>query len=377
MSESDKKMPEQRALIKVWLLPIVAMVILLVMVAWMAGLFDEKVQPGLNDPLAVNVDRSDLVIVEAKDLTIYEPVPASVEAKFATLISSRLLARITQVHARAGDSVKAGQVLVSLEKSDLLAKAQQAKENSRAVEARLTEAKQNLERIEKLNNQRLVALADVDKARANEATLVAELALARQQEQEAATALSYTDIRSPIDGRLVDRFAEPGDTATPGTPLLSLYNPLSLRVESYIREQLALSLEIGQSLEVNIPSLKQKVTAIIEEIVPAANTGSRSFLVKARIDYDKSLLPGMYARMLIPSRVEKTIVIPKNRVVQVGQLDLVWVVQDDQIYRRFIRVGKALDGDNGEKGSRIEVLAGLTEGDRLLLPPLLSAQKNL
>lgn len=370
MSEPAKKIPEQKAAIRAWLLPIVAMVILLMMVAWMAGLFDEKVQPGLNDPITNGVDRSDVVVVKAQALTIYEPVPASVEAKFATLISSRLLARITDVHARAGDSVKAGQVLVSLEKSDLLAKTEQAKENSRAVEARLTEAKQNLKRIEKLNEQRLVALADLDKARANEAALMAELALAKQQEQEAATALSYTDIRSPIDGRLVDRFAEPGDTATPGTPLLSLYNPLSLRIETHVREQLALSLEIGQALDVNIPSLNKQVAAVIEEIVPAADTGSRSFLVKARIDYQESLLPGMYARVLIPSRVENTIIIPKNRVVQAGQLDLVWVEQDDHVYRRYIRLGKTFNSDNADEVETVEVLAGLSEGDRLLPPPL-------
>lgn len=363
MPETQKEIPQKRAIASVWLLPIVAVVILLMMVAWMAGVFDEKIQPGLNAPETTDTGSSDVVVVTAKEMTIFEPVPASVEAKFTTLISSRLLARITQVHARAGDSVRAGQILVSLEKSDLLAKVQQAKENSRAVEARLTEAKQNLARIEKLNKQRLVALADVDKARANDATLMAELALAKQQEQEAATALSYTDIRSPIDGRLVERFAEPGDTATPGTPLLSLYNPLSLRVETRVREQLALSLQIGQSLAVNIPSLKKEVAAVIEEIVPAADAGSRSFLVKARIDYDKSLLPGMYARVLIPSSVQKTIVIPANRVIQVGQLDLVWIELDGQSYRRFIRVGKTLDSEN------IAVLAGLSEGDRLLLPP--------
>lgn len=366
MSESDKTIWEKLAAAKVWLLPVVAVLILLVMVAWMAGLFNEKAQPGLNMPVISDIELSEVLVVAAKELTIYEPVPASVEAKFTTLISSRLLARITQVHARPGDSVLAGQILISLEKSDLLAKAQQAKENSRAVEARLTEAKQNLVRIEKLNKQRLVALADVDKARANDAMLTAELALAKQQEQEASTALSYTNIRSPIDGRLVDRFAEPGDTATPGTQLLSLYNPLSLRVETRVREQLALSLQIGQSLDVSVPSLKKKVIGVIEEIVPAADSGSRSFLVKARIDYEDSLLPGMYARVLIPSRVQKTILIPVDRVIQFGQLDLVWVEQDGQIYRRFIRVGKTFDGES------IEVLAGLSEGDRLLLPQSLS-----
>lgn len=369
MPENDKKAPEHKALIKTgrikaWLAPLGAVGVLMLIVTWMAGLFGEKISPGLNDLEDARSQHQNVMLVREQSITVFEPVPGSVEAKFATLVSSRLLARITHVHARAGDSVKKGQVLVSLEKTDLEAKAEQAKEHSRAIKARLTEAEQSLVRVEKLSNQRLVAMADLDRARANHKALVAELARASQLEQEAAIALGYTDIRAPIDGRLVERFAEPGDTATPGTPLLSLYNPLSLRVEAHVREQLALSLNVGQSLQVSIPSLKKKLAAVIEEIVPAADTGSRSFMVKVRIEYEKSLLPGMYARMLIPSSVEKMVVIPESWVVQVGQLNLVWVERDGQRVRRFIRLGKPLEG------GRVQVLAGLSEGERLLTPTL-------
>ncbi len=339
--------------------PIVAIVILLLMVAWVAGVFDSKLQPGINELTAV-VDASNAHEVTRKTLTIIEPAPASVEAKYATIISSRILARITAVHVRAGDTVNKGQSLIELEKSDLIAKSEQAKENIRVVNARLVEAKQNLIRVEKLNEQRLVALVDVDKARANHASLTAELALARQQKKEAETALSYTEIISPINGRIVDRFAEPGDTASPGNQLLSLYNPLSLRVESHVREQVALSLKVGQLLKVDIPSLNKTMEAQIDEIVPAADTGSRSFLIKARIEYAEVLLPGMYARLLIPAGVESSIVIPIDRVAQVGQLNVVRILRSGQALRRFIRLGRALPDDE------VEVLSGLSEGDLLL-----------
>ena len=72
---------------------------------------------------------------------------------------------------------------------------------------------------------------------------------------------------------MVDRFAEPGDTASPGQKLLSLYNPVSLRVEARVREQLALKLAIGDELTVEVPALAQRYTARIEEIVPADQRG--------------------------------------------------------------------------------------------------------
>jgi RND family efflux transporter MFP subunit len=173
--------------------------------------------------------------------------------------------------------------------------------------------------------------------------------------------LSYASLIAPIDGRIVDRFAEPGDTAQPGIKLLSLYNPLSLRVEAHVREQLALTLTNGQKIEIELPSVNKVIMGEIEEIVPAANTGSRSFLVKARITYNENLLPGMYARMLIPAGEQISLSIPTKNVARVGQLDFVWLDINGEIQRRLVRLGK-------EKNNMITVISGLTVGDKVIEP---------
>jgi len=208
-----------------------------------------------------------------------------------------------------------------------------------------------------------MSVADLDRAMATHETLVAEMAGAKQALEEARTDLSYTEIVAPFNGRVVDRFAEPGDTAQPGTKLLALYNPLSLRVEAHVREHLALNLEVGQPLQVEIPSLNKIVDAVIQERVPAADPGSRSFLVKAGVAFDKNMLPGMYARLLVPAGTEKQLLIPADRVVHVGQLDLVWVYQDGHSYRRFVRIGQVV------QGGQVEILSGLAEGDMVLPLP--------
>ena len=348
--------------VKKILFPVAAVAGLLLMVAWMAGLFSDKIEPGLN--LVAEHSAEQAVAASSTEIVVIEAVPASVEAKQATIISSRIMARINKIHVRAGDSVTTGQLLLELEKKDLAARAQQTREQVRAVSARLTEARLNLARIEELYQKKLVAKAKLDSARANYNDQKALLAGARQGREEAKAALSFSEIRAPIDGRVVDRFAEPGDTASPGNKLLSLYNPLSMRVEAQVREQLALSLEVGQQLEVEIPSLKVIVTAVIEERVPAANPGSRSFLVKALMPYNKDLLPGMYARMLVPAGIEQQLLIPADRVVQVGQLNLIWVLQDGQAYRRFVRIGKPVEPD------QVEILAGLSAGEQVLTIPV-------
>lgn len=341
-----------------FLLPIAAIAFLLLMVAWMAGFFDDKVQPGKSE--LEKVDVSAAVSVRLVNTQIFEPVPASIKAKQATIISSRILARIEKIHVRAGDAVEKGQLLIELEKTDLQSRSAQAKAKIRAVTARLTEAQQALVRAINLSDKGVFAKADLDKAQANHDALVADLSTAKQGLQEARVALSFSQVRSPMAGRIIDRLAEPGDTAQPGVQLLSLYNPLSLRVEANVREELALSLKLDQALEVIIPSRDAKLTAEIEELVPAGNLGSRSFLVKGRLPYSEDLLPGMYARLMIPGRIEPLLLIPHNRVVKVGQLNVVWVANKGVSERRFIRTGKRAENN------MIEVISGLSEGDKIL-----------
>ncbi|MBN7798836.1 efflux RND transporter periplasmic adaptor subunit [Parahaliea mediterranea] len=346
-----------------WKLPLMAalaLATLALLVAYMAGVFDRRVEPGLAPVTAAQ--SGDAYEVRLEEVAVTEPVAGSVEAKQATIISSRTLARITAIHVRAGDLVSEGEVLLELEKSDLQARVQGAREQINGIAARLNEAESSLQRARELHQRGLIADADRESARANRDALRAGLDSANRTLEEAQAALSYATIRAPISGRVVDRFAEPGDTAAPGAKLLSLYNPLSLRVEARVREQLALALRPAQEIPVALPTLGQRVSATIEEIVPAADPGSRSFLIKARLPFDERLLPGMYARVLVPAGAEPCLRIPADRVVEVGQLPLVVVATAAGPQRRFVRLGPVTDD------GRVEVLSGLVPGDRLLPP---------
>ena len=349
--------------LKKWLFAVLAVLLLLLMMAWMTGVFHAKVRPGAPPATGQLEVDANAFVVERAAVATTEPVPATIGARQATTISSRILSRITRVLVRAGDSVSAGQLLLELERSDLESRLSQSKQRAVAVNARLTEARLSLERAQDLQKRGLVAQAVLDEARASHDALQADLASAQRSMEEAEVAISYTEIRSPIDGRVVDRFAEPGDTASPGERLLSLYNPLSLRVEAAVRESLALPLQLGQEVQVEIPSQGRVLAAQIEELVPAADPGSRSFLVKARIEYQEDLLPGMYARLLIPAGEELLVIIPAGLVSSFGQLDVVWVERDGQTERRFIRLGRQMGPD------RLEVVSGLEVGEVLVPKP--------
>lgn len=343
---------------RTWLPALGAVALLVLLVAWMAGLFDQRLAPGLEERRAPDAEA--VYTVELEEVPMTEPVSGSVEAKQATIVSSRIMSRIQRVHVRAGDQVSEGQVLVELEKSDLEARAAQASDQISAARARLTEAERNLQRAVELQGRGLLSMSDRDAAQANRDTLQAELNSAEQALAESRAALAYASILSPIDGRVVDRFAEPGDMAAPGSRLISLYNPLSLRVEAQVREQLALALAIGQPIPVSLPALDLQVEGAIEEIVPAAEPGSRSFLVKIRLPYDERLLPGMYARVSVPAGSEQRLYLPTGLLARVGQLSVVSVMGPEGPERRFLRLGREV------AGSRVEVVSGLAPGDQVL-----------
>lgn len=351
-----------------WFLPLSAMVVLAIMVAWMAGSFDDKVPPEITEiEYILPTDDVSFYEVKSESIELLEPVPATIAAKQTAVISSRILARIDEMKVRAGDYVKKGQVLVVLERSDLQSRVSQANAQVKSVEARLVEAKQAFDRAVELNKRGLLAQAPLDAAQANFKSLQAQSRSVQQALVEAETALDYAKVVAPFDGLIVDRFAEPGSTAQPGMSLLSLYNPSSVRVEANVREERAVQLSLGQSLKMDIPSKNFELSAEIEELVPAGNSASRTFLVKSQINDITGLLPGMYARIHIPAGSVQRILIPADYVAQVGQLTIVWVVQSKNdkrfLEKRFVKTGLAYDD------GKLEIVSGLQGGETLAKVP--------
>ncbi|MFT4995060.1 MAG: membrane fusion protein (multidrug efflux system) [Paraglaciecola sp.] len=337
-------------------LPILAGLTLVLIIGWMAGMFTNKIAPEIVALMPANVQ--DTLEVVTRPVPLIESVPAGIRARETTLLASRIMARIEKIHVRAGDRVKKGQTLISLENSALKFQIAQAKARIASIQALLDEAKSNLKRTQNLRQQGLASSSDLDKAQANFSRLSSDRQAANQSEKEAMTALSYSDIVSPIDGRIVDRSAEPGNMASPGQPLLSLYNPLSLLVEADVRESLAVTLQLGQHVTVKLDALNKSIPGIISELVPAADPNARSFMVKADIQFDPALLPGMFARMEIEQGQAEKILIPAAYVHNYGQLDMVWVLSNQQLSRRFVRVGERLDGN-------VEIVSGLEQGEML------------
>ncbi len=332
--------------------------------AWMGGAFHHKVLPGDKPVEKASAHGRDLVQVTAEQSVDAQNAVGTVQPRRRTEIASQVLANIREIKSRPGDKVAAGELLILLDDRELLAQQREALASQAAADADLVTRRGDLARARALRGS--AALSVDEFARIEGAFKVAEAQVKRVHEtiSRIEVQLSHTRINAPTAGIIGDRFAEPGDLAAPGKPLLTFYEPENLELHASVPESLATGLVLGQSLLVRVDAGNYTTQATIREIVPQADPTSRSVLVKLTLPKIGSapLLPGMYGRVSIPVGRSERIWIPTQAVRNLGQLDLVETVDaDNRLTRRFVRLGR-------EDRGRVEVLSGLKAGERIALP---------
>lgn len=337
----------------------VAGVVLLLMV--LAGWFHPKVPSG---PPARAADENLLKRPQAEVRVIqrprYETAVGTIKPVHEAAVAAKILARVVQLDVKAGQAVTEGEVLVRLDDKELQARQQQAEAAVAASEARTRQADADFKRAEGLVAQNVVSRAEYDQALATKQAAASELEGARHALEEARVMLDHATIRAPLTGVIVDKRVEEGDTVTPGQTLLTLYDPTRMQLVASVRESLALRLKVGQKLPAQLESLNYQCQATVSEVVPEAQSASRSFSVKVTGPCPPGVYSGMFGRIFLPLDDEQLVVIPSAAVRQVGQLTMVDVVDGQAVQRRHVQLGRTFDED-------VEVLSGLKAGEKVIL----------
>ncbi len=338
--------------------------VLILTIAWLSGMFEDKVPAGWTEQHVARHTNEPTDIVHEVQKSYVEEAIGTLKASSRTVVSAKILATIDEILVTAGDQVTAGQVLVRLNGKEYQARLDQAKQMLEASIANREQAQRHFERVNSLFKQQAASRSDIDMARRDVQVSVANESQSQQAVAEADVYLSYTTIIATKNGRVVDRLAEPGDTAQPGEPILVLYDASSLRLEAPVMEQVAFKLQVGDELKVYVDAIGRELDASIDEIVPQADAPSRSFLVKATLPKSDDLYEGMFGRLRIPLGERRHLCLNDDAVVRVGQLEFVDVVLPDGLLdRRLIKSGQL-----GMPG-RHEVLSGVAAGERVLLHP--------
>lgn len=341
---------------------LLGLVLLIGVIAWLSGAFTEKIEPGRaeSSPPTLGAELTDVVREVTKDYI--EEAVGTLKAASRTEVSAKVLATIEEITVSAGDMVQEGDVLVRLDHEEMQSREDQAQQALLVAAANRKNAETAFARVKELKDRKVASQSEYDTALAHKDVAVAQESQAKQAIEEAKIVLSYAEITAPKAGRVVDRLAEPGDTARPGQPLLVIYDAESLRLEAPVLEKLAVRLKIGDKLIVHVDALDQAVEAVVDQIVPQADASSRSFLVKASLPRTDNLYEGMFGRLLIPAGQRRHLCLATDAIQDIGQLQFVKVVRDDNtLERRMIRTGRL-----GMEG-HVEVLSGVTAGERVVM----------
>lgn len=332
--------------------------------AWMGGAFHEKVAPSEREVPRIPAKGRPFFTALRKKTTETIAAVGSVQPRRRTEVAGQLLANILEVRVQPGDRVKPGDLLIVLDNRELLAQEREAAASLTAAEADLITRKAELDRLRSLRQSGAVSAIEYSKVEGAYKVGESQVQRARESINRLAVQLSYTKITAGTQGVVADRFADPGDLAAPGKPLLLVYDPSDLELHINIPETVSHLLRPGQSLAFHIDAAGLSSQATVREVVPQAQQASRSVLVKLTLPPHPgaNLLPGMFSRLNVPVGETTGIWIPGKGIHRAGQIEWAEVVdKTGHLERRFIRTGQTQD-------DQVEILTGLSEGETIALP---------
>jgi RND family efflux transporter MFP subunit len=351
------------SILRLLLLVIGFSVLVVVLLLYLAGHFNPKVPTVV--PSSNQVDAGTVQLIEARlhNIPLTETAVGSIRAVRESAISSKLTARVIAANLKADQKVQKDEVLIELDDKDLQARLQQANATLISAQAQRAQAAIDQEQLTKLVKSGAASPQEYDKADAKLKSATAEVQRLEQVINEAKVILEYATIRAPFTGTVVDKKVTVGDMVMPGQVLLTLYDPTHMQLVASVRESLAQHLKVGQDIGVHVDVLARTCSGQISEIVPEAQSASRSFQVKVTGPCPSGIYTGMFGRLLIPTGSEQVLVIPQNAVRKVGQVELVDVLLDGQLQRRAVRTGRVM-------GEDVEILSGLEPGQKVSAAPI-------
>ena len=334
-------------------------------------------------PVAVRV-----AAVNTQDWPASYEATGTVRARTTATISSKVMGYVQQVNVQVGDHVRQGQALITLDARDLDVNLRRAEaggaegqsaipelENATAAaKANLDLAQTTFQRMQELAAKKSISNQELDEAsarlkaaqanyemmRSRRAQITSKAAVVEQEVRAAGIMRDYARLAAPFNGVVITRTVEPGNLATPGAPLLTIEQDGLYRLEASVDESKLASVRVGQAVEAVLEA-DRKLNARVSEIVPSVDSASRTYIVKLDLPATPNLRTGMFGRAVFPLGMQKVVAVPLAALMERGQLQSVFVVEDDAAHTRLVTTGR-------RNNDAVEVLSGLNAGEKVVLP---------
>jgi len=270
-------------------------------------------------------------------------------AKESVEIASRVSDKISRVHFESGDSVRAGQILISLQTGS-------DSGNLAVAQAQVKDADRQFIRGEQLAKEKLVSASQLDTLRSNRDA-------ARARVQAAQATLSDRAIVAPFSGVLGLRQVSPGQLITTGSVITTLDDVSKIKVDFSLPEVQMASLKVNLAIEARSDAYPDQVfTGRVISVDSRVDVASRSIAAQAEIDNpDNTLRPGMLLEINVLQSQRSALVIPELALQQIGSESFVYrVTLDGKAEKAIVKPGSRSFGF-------VEIGQGLKAGDRIVV----------
>ncbi len=334
--------------------------------------------PGLSMSAAPAAPSAELASVQATSAaaSASSSFDGVVEALRQTVVAAQVPGAVVELPVKVGDRVKAGQLLMRLDARGAEQAAAASDAQTRAVRAGLEVATKDFERQQQLHAKNYISQAALERAesayKANRAQLEAQLA----QAGAARTQTGLHVVRAPYAGVIAELPVTLGDMAMPGRPLATLYDPAALRITASVPQSVAARLVAGQLPRVELPGLPpaaQWVTPTRVQLLPTLDAATHTVPLRAELPAGLAgVAPGMFARLWLPlaagSGGADAVSVPLSAVLRRTEMTGLYVLDaTGRPLLRQVRLGRS-------DGTRVEVLSGLSVGERVATDPQAAAR---
>ncbi|SFU17142.1 efflux RND transporter periplasmic adaptor subunit [Mesorhizobium sp. YR577] len=291
------------------------------------------------------------------------------------VMRAKTAGKIVELGVREGHPVKAGEILVRFETDDLQSTLLQRESDRDAAEAELMLAMQALNRFEQLAAKNVSSKEQLERAKSDVASNISKVRSLSAQVDIARVNLRDAEVLAPFDGIVAGRAVEAGSRVSADAELLTVVDTSALEAKVLVSTRDIPRVAVGQTTELQIDGMEgQTISGKVARINPVAESGTRFVPVYLQLLIpDRRLWGGMFATgsILVREKAD-ALMVPAISVRKDEIGDYVLKLKDGYLQRQPVTVGPAWNG-----GSLIQIAAGLTDGDTIVIVPLPELQPNL
>lgn len=297
-------------------------------------------------------------------------VSGQVEASQSANITTRVMGYITKLYVNIGDQVKQGQLLFTVNSTDILAKRSQADAMIAQANASLSNAQKDYDRFTALYKQQSATAKELDNATLQYRSAKAAADAAGQMRNEVNAQLSYANVTAPFSGIVTQKMLDAGNMVTPGTPVIIIEQSGNLQVTASVGESQIAAIKEGDEAVMNIKSISKVITGNITQISRSSSSSGGQYIIKISIPSKEkqSVYAGMYVNINIPvkenvqkNEVADKILVPVESIINKDQLTGLYCIgNNNTALLRWVRLGK-------NYGNSVEVLSGLAKNETFIV----------